>query len=98
MSEVKDVDTAGHGPTDTRRPEHPLRARARGARKYIEEVKAAHKERIALLEEQHAQWCQTAAQELELLDLEALAAEEGQRRDEAENGAAQGHETQVVRG
>lgn len=96
MSEVRDVDTARDGSADSRRPEHALRTRARRARKYFEEVKAAHKERIALLEEQHAQWAATSAQELELLELEARAAEEGERRDAAQNGTTASDETQVV--
>jgi len=86
MSEVDNGDTAGHGPTNARRPEHPLRARARKSLKYIEEVETAFEERIALLREQHAEWKKTAAAECELLELEARAAEEGQRRDEEENG------------
>lgn len=88
MSEVRNGDPTGHESTDARRPEHALRTLARRERKYLAEVEAAHKERIALLEQQFEAWKKAKAQECELLDLEAAAAEEGLRRDEAENGPA----------
>lgn len=96
MSEVRNGDTAGDGSADASRAQHPARTRVSQQRRYIAEVKAAHRERIALLEEQHAQWLKAAAAEEELLDLEARAAEEGKRRDEAKDGEAPGDATQVV--
>lgn len=91
MSEVRDGDTAGDGSANSRRAEHAARTYWRRQREYIEKVEASHRERITLLEEQHTQWKAAAAAELELLDLEARAAEEGQRRDEAKDGAPASH-------
>lgn len=88
MSEVTNGDTAGNGPTDAGRPEHARRTYARRQREYIAQVEAAHRERIALLEEQHKIWKAAAAEELALLDLEARAAEEGERRDAQKDGEA----------
>ena len=96
MSEVRDGDTARDGSANAGRPEHARRTYARRQREYIAQVEAAHRERIALLEEQHQQWKKAAAEELSLLELEARAAEEGQRRDETKNGASASDETQVV--
>lgn len=97
MSEVENGDSARHGSADPSRPEHALRARARRSRKHIEEVQAAFNERLALLQEQHEQWKKAAEAEIELQELEALAAEEGQRRDEAENGPPESHAEVVNR-
>lgn len=88
MSEVEYGDSAGHGPTDARRPKHPLRTRAERSRRNVAAVEEAFEERLRILREQHEAWKAEALKECEVQDLEADAAEEGQRRDEAENGEA----------
>ena len=96
MSEVSNGDTAGDGPANAGRPKHPLRARAERSRRNVAAVEEAFEERLRILREQHEAWKKEALAECDIQDLEARAAEERQRRDEAQNGPAEGDAQEVI--
>lgn len=86
MNEVTDGNSAGDGPTNPSSALDALRARARRERAHLAETQAAHNERVARLNEEHAAWEEAQRHLCEEIERQAGALGERERSGEEVHG------------